>query len=306
MNPAITIAVLMGTALLGPSHAIPDANVRLHETNDQLAQVGHPHASSHVGTEAAPGARAHLPSWTLAAPDSRRQCAHEAERNLTVAADPGDRLWLDAGSGSLEVVGVPGLDEVRVVARACASHEDYLDELRIDSRRNGGEISVGTHYPDLDGWSVGNRYARLDLRLEVPEAMPAEIHDASGEMSVGHLGSLRIDDGSGKLEVFSIRGDVSIDDGSGEIVLWDVTGNVEIEDGSGEMELEGIGGNVVLDDGSGEIDIRDVEGGVRINRDGSGSIFVDGVVGDFVVERDGSGSIRYENVQGTVEIPTRR
>jgi len=245
-----------------------------------------------------------LPSSPVA--NTQDRCRYEAERNVTVAADPGDTFRLRAGSGSLEVMGVAGLDRVQVVARACASHEDFLEDLRVTSEKDGGEIFVDTHYPDMDGFGWGNRYARLDLRIEVPEAMVSEIRDSSGEMRVGHLGSLRIQDGSGELEVFSIQGNVSIDDNSGEISLWDVTGDVEIDDGSGEMELEGIGGMVLVSDGSGEIDVRDVEGTVRVVRDGSGSINVDGVGGDFVVERDGSGGIDFRNVQGRIDIPRRR
>lgn len=279
MKSVVAVFALAFSAMLAPSQ-------------------NHPHPPAALTPH--PESRGHAPS------EVRDRCRFEAERNLTVAADPGDTFRLRAGSGSLEVMGVPGLDRIQVTARACASDEDLLEELRVTADRNGGEIFVDTHYPDTDGWSWGNRYARLDLVVEVPEAMEAEIRDSSGEMRIGHLGSLRIQDGSGEMEVFSIQGNVSIDDNSGEIALWDVTGDVEIDDGSGEIEMEGIGGSVILNDGSGEIDARDIEGTVRVVRDGSGSIDVDGVGGDFVVERDGSGGINFRNVQGRVDIPRRR
>jgi hypothetical protein len=235
------------------------------------------------------------------------QCRFEAERTLTAQAGRGDILRLSAGSGSLEVVGVSGLNEIRATARACASHEEFLGDLQLSSARDGSTVVLETHYPDWSGqggW--GQRYARLDLRVEVPEGMEADILDSSGEILVTDLGELTIKDSSGEIEVRSIQGSVRIDDSSGEIFLRDVTGNVEIDDGSGEIDVSGIGGGVTVDDGSGEITARDVVGNVRVVRDGSGSIEVDGVGGDFIVERDGSGSIEYRNVSGTVDVPRKR
>jgi len=238
---------------------------------------------------------------------AQSSCAFEAERSLGVPADVGELVRVFAGSGSLDVVGVSGLGEVRATARACASQEEFLEDLQLTSERNGSEVRLDTHYPDWSdrgGW--GNRYARLDLRVEVPEGMMAEIQDSSGEIYVAGLGDLDIRDSSGEIEGEGLLGDVRIDDSSGEIVLRDVTGDVEIEDGSGEIELSDIGGAVLLDDGSGEIDVSRVAGTVRVARDGSGSIEVDGVGGDFIVERDGSGSIEYRNVTGRVDVPRKR
>jgi hypothetical protein len=235
------------------------------------------------------------------------QCWYEADRSLTVPASSRDLLRVVAGSGSLEVVGVAGLGEVRASARACASHEEFLEELQLTSGRDGSNLNVETRYPDWSRWrGMGERYARLDLRLEVPEGMMADIRDSSGGMVLSDLGDLAIDDSSGEIEAHGVQGSVRIDDSSGEIILRDVTGNVEIDDGSGEIDLSGIGGSVTIDDGSGGIRAGDVGGTVRVARDGSGSIEVDGVGGDFVVERDGSGSIDFRNVTGRVDVPRKR
>lgn len=238
--------------------------------------------------------------------DAQSNCKYEDELTVSAAVGGGDALRILAGSGSLQVDGVAGLSEVRAVARACASHEEFLSDLDVTLEQNGGTLVLETHYPDFDGMrSWGNRYARLDLRLEVPMGMAADIADSSGEIALAGLGALTVDDSSGEIEIHDITGSVTIDDSSGEIQLWDVTGDVEIDDGSGEIQLENIRGGVTIDDGSGEINAQDVEGTFRVVRDGSGSIEVDGVGGDFIVERDGSGGIRHRNVSGTVDIPRR-
>jgi hypothetical protein len=283
MKAVIALSGLAGLILFGPPlfHA--------HRSTH--------HTIVHVDT--------HVAKATWDAPQSR--CRFEAERSFTAPVSSGGQLSLKAGSGSLEVVGIDGLSEIRAVARACASHEEFLEDLRLTTRESGGTVLVETHYPD---WSrqrfSGERYARLDLRLEVPEGLVADIQDSSGEMAISNLGDLFIEDSSGEIEVHDVQGSVSIDDSSGEIRLWDVTGDVEIDDGSGEIDLSGVGGMVTVSDGSGEIDAQDVEGTVRIVRDGSGSIEVDGVGGDFIVERDGSGSIKYDNVAGRVDVPRKR
>ena len=283
MKAVIALSGLAGFLLFGP----PLLHLH-HAKHTKVVEVS-THVSTHV------------------LHDAQSQCRFEAERSITASVSAGDLLRLSAGSGSLEVVGVNGLAEVRATARACASHEEFLEELEITSARDGSTLRIETLYPDWGdqgGW--GQRYARLDLRVEVPEGMAADIQDSSGEMSVANLGDLVIDDSSGEIEVRSIRGSVRIQDNSGEITLRDVTGDVEIEDGSGEIDVSGVGGMLTVEDGSGGINAMDVGGTFKVVRDGSGSIEADGVGGDFIVERDGSGSIEFRNVSGKVDVPRKR
>jgi len=283
MKAVIAISGLAGFVLFGPPilHSV-------HRAHSHVKPL-EPHAVAHAIGEV------------------QGQCRYEAQRDLKASVGSGELLRLMAGSGSLEVVGVPGLTQVRASARACASHEEFLEDLRLTSSTEGSGLLIETHYPDFSGrggW--GERYARLDLRVEVPEGMRAEIRDSSGGMVLSGLGDLDLDDSSGEIEAHDMLGNVFVQDNSGEITLRNVTGDVEIEDGSGEIDLSGIGGAVTLNDGSGEINARDVQGTVRVVRDGSGSIEVDGVGGDFIVERDGSGSIHFQNVAGRVDVPRKR
>jgi hypothetical protein len=249
------------------------------------------------------------------------RCRYEAERGFSTPAQGIGELRLSAGSGSLEMVGVEGLTEIRVVGRACASDEEFLDDLQISDESDGSTLVLETHYPNWNGWSGGNRYARLDLRVEVPAGLAADITDGSGEMAVSNVGPLTVQDGSGEIVLESIRGDVAVkdgsgemeirgisgtlrvEDGSGEVTVEDVGSDLEIRDSSGELEILGVAGSVTLYDSSGEIQVDDVMGDVVVVRDSSGDIEVRGVGGNFVVERDGSGDIRHEGVQGSVEIP---
>lgn len=241
---------------------------------------------------------------TGAAAQDREPCRFGAERSANIEASAGDRLALVARAGALRVEGRPGLSRVQVRGRACASSEDLLEKLRLETGRSGGVVRV--EVPEFDtGWNWGrDTYARLDLVLEVPAGMAAEVHDGSGEAILRGLGRLRVEDGSGELTIEDIGGDVAVDDGSGELRIRGVRGDLTIEDGSGEITIADVTGSVSIEDGSGGVEIAGVGGAVRVD-DGSGSITVEDVKGDFTVTDDGSGSIRHSGVRGRVQIPDR-
>ncbi len=228
-------------------------------------------------------------------------CRFEAEHSAAVNAAGASMLRLLARAGSLVVEGRPGLAEVRVRGQACASDRELLDGIRLIADRSGGAVRIEAEIPEMNGlW--GDTYARLNLTIEVPAGLAADIRDSSGEMEVRGLGALTVDDGSGEMTLEDITGPVTIEDGSGEIRLARIGGDVEIDDNSGRIEVRGVRGSVTLEDGSGSIDVADVTGSVRVVRDGSGSIRVADVRGDFTIERDGSGGVRYSNVGGAVRI----
>jgi DUF4097 and DUF4098 domain-containing protein YvlB len=242
----------------------------------------------------------------LAAQD-HDECRHEAQRSATVDASGARRLIVGAGSGSLKIVGRPGINTVRITGRACASSTALLNEIKLSARRSGADVVVEANdRKDEGGWNFRhNEYARLDVVMEVPARIAAEIDDGSGSMDLSNLGSVLIEDGSGEIVADNLNGDVEIDDGSGSIRLIDVVGGVRIQDGSGEITLRNIGGAINIDDGSGEINVRGARNSVRI-ADSSGSIDVVDVGGDFIVTSDSSGGIDYDNVKGRVDIPRRR
>ncbi len=233
------------------------------------------------------------------------QCEYMVDRKLSIAASASQLLRLSAGSGELRVEGRQGLGEVRVVGTACASEESFLEDLIVTLEEVRGEIVLSAHYPEGRSWR-GNRTAKIDLMVEIPLGMSADIDDSSGSMEIVGSGSLNIDDSSGSILVRGANGSVEIDDGSGGIQVIDVAGDVRIEDGSGSIEIEGVEGSVYLDDGSGSISVKEVDQNVVVGDDGSGSIAVQNVGGDFSVRNDGSGGIRHSGVEGSVDIPADR
>ncbi len=225
------------------------------------------------------------------------ECRHEDARSAQL--NGGRTLRIEAGSGELRVEGRAGVSGVRVEARLCASSQELLAEMELETAVHDGTAVVRTELPD-HSWN--NSYARMDLLIIVPEGMAADIEDGSGAMWLNGLGDARVIDGSGSIEIDNVRGTLVLEDGSGSAEIANVAGDVRIEDGSGNLALRGIHGTVDIDDGSGGIEIVDARRNVRID-DGSGSITARRIGGDFTVDDDGSGSIRHSEVAGTVRIP---
>ena len=211
---------------------------------------------------------------------------YEEVRDLAIDADGLSEFVIDAGAGSLSVVGVDGAADIAVTATIRVEGRDeeaarklIQKRLRLTLDREGGQARLVS---DIDGGWGWDGNAVIDLDVQMPAGV-----------------TLVVDDGSGRAIISGVRGDITIDDGSGSIDLSNV-GSVRIDDGSGSITVVDSAGDVYVEDGSGSIEIRNVAGSVTID-DGSGSITVDNVERNLVIEDDGSGSVNFTNVRGEVE-----
>lgn len=223
----------------------------------------------------------------VAVPSAAMAQNYDEPRNATVPASGATLLKVDARAGQLRVTGRTDLKEVRVRGTARASSRGVLAEIKLEAVREGGEIHVRAILPDHRNCCDWNDEALLDLVIETPAALPVDVDDTSGDMTIESVGAK-----------------VRIDDTSGNIRVRDAGGDVWIRDTSGGIDIRGVKGSVDIDeDSSGEIEVYDVTGSVHVGRDSSGSIYVSRAGGDFTVEHDGSGSIDYDGVKGKVDIP---
>ena len=234
---------------------------------------------------------------------AQEECAFEAQRSATVSVAGARALLVEVGAGSLRVEGRPGLTEVRVSGRACASSQALLGQVDVNADRRGDVVRVTT--PEADNDFRDGEYARLHLVVEVPAGIEADISDGSGSAEIRGLGPARVHDGSGDLLLEEMTGLLEIEDGSGAIVVNGVDGDVVVEDGSGEIRIDDVRGSASIEDGSGSVHLSRVGRNARVD-DSSGDIEVDGVGGDFIVGNDSSGSIRHGGVRGRVDVPRPR
>ena len=208
-------------------------------------------------------------------------------------------LRVDAGAGTLSIRGVEGNDEFRLAAKLCASDERRLEGLGVTLRGDRLDTTYPSNRGGLFSWG-GNRYARINLALEVPLGTDLRVDDSSGIIHIRDAGAVTLEDGSGNILIWDV-GSLTIEDGSGSINITRVTGDLRLEDSSGNLTVESVTGDVVINDGSGLVTVRDVAGDVTIS-DGSGVIRVESVGGSVRMDHVGSGSVTVRNVDGDLVV----
>lgn len=214
---------------------------------------------------------------------------YEEVRELTLDSRGIDTLKIDAGAGSMDVVGVPGMTQITVVATIQVTGNDddrareKIESDMILSLEKDSDTAELNAWFESSGWNWGSGDSpRISLEVRMPEGL-----------------HLDVDDGSGSIEIENIRGDITLEDGSGSLTMKDVGGVVEIDDGSGSISVTGVGGDIFINDGSGSIKVKGVAGSVTID-DGSGSIDVSDVEEDLIIVDDGSGGLDFSNIGGRV------
>jgi len=236
---------------------------------------------------------------------SADSCKYEKKIEKTLDLADSDSLAITAAAGDLDVVGVAGAREAAIHGRVCASKEAWLDSTDIYTAA-GKQAEISADMAETgDNWSFGNTYLLLDMRIEVPDDLPLDVTDSSGDMRLKNIADVAIRDSSGDIAVEDARGQVSISDSSGNIDVTGAAGDVTIEsDSSGNIVAADINGNFrVVSDSSGDIDANRVSDDFIVERDSSGDISATDIGGDFRVLKDGSGGIRSSGVKGELEIP---
>jgi hypothetical protein len=235
---------------------------------------------------------------------------YTSPRNADVNAAGARSIRIEAEGGILKVEGRAGITQVRIRGTAVSNRRNLLDDIKLIAERRGDEVFIKADIPDDDGyWNRrrDNDQMMLDLIIEVPNSIPLDVSDGSGEAEFLNTAALEFSDGSGEIRIRGGRGDVRISDGSGSIIIEGVQGTVRVSDGSGSIRARDVTGDfIVREDGSGDINVSSIGGTMRVENDGSGSIDVDRVAGDFVVDSDGSGSISFDTVKGRVRIPEKK
>lgn len=234
--------------------------------------------------------------------DDDYNCRFTAQRSAQVDTGGAKHVEISARAGSLVIEGVKGATRAEASGRACASDEKFLDDVRIETRREGDVAYVDVMMPETEKVMLSglrNLYATLDLRVTLPDDVAVVAIDSSGEARVRNLASLNMTDSSGELRIEDIRGDVTVRDSSGELWIRRVGGNLRLSDSSGDVEIDGVERNVQIDvDSSGGIEIKRVKGGVRIEQDSSGDIRISDVGGKVRIDTDSSGGVDVRRVGG--------
>ena len=193
-----------------------------------------------------------------------RDLTHDT-RQLSLAVADLEALDVLAGAGSLVIEGDSTIDAIEVTAEVY--HHDTAD-IRFSLEAQGDTAFLVATF---DNSSYGSNNPYMDVTVRMPQDLLLKVDDGSGSIEIRNVyGDIEVEDGSGSMDITNI-GNLTIDDGSGSITVSGSSGNVMIDDGSGGMLVENVRGEVTIDDGSGDIEVRNV-GKLTIIESGSGSV----------------------------------
>ncbi|HWQ03669.1 MAG TPA: DUF4097 family beta strand repeat-containing protein [Candidatus Nitrosotenuis sp.] len=205
------------------------------------------------------------------------------DRTFTVSGPV--RIELANGSGRVHISSGPA-GQVRVQGEFEVRQWIWdPDNLRAEDFEKDPPIE---QRDDILRIGFGERWRR-NVRVEYTITAPVE-------------SSLRVQTGSGDVNVSGVRGPVRLNTGSGDVSAQDIREEVVAGTGSGRIVLRNLGGPVRADTGSGDIVVESANDEVRANT-GSGQITVTRPRGR-VVAGTGSGDVRVSDSVADLRVRT--
>ena len=111
-------------------------------------------------------------------------CAYEKDIDITLDLAGSELLSVAAAAGDLTITGQAGTTAARVRGKLCVSEEEWLNEAEVHAE-SGRKASIAVSLPGTGGWGfVFDRYAYVDLDIEVPADLALDIRDSSGDVTV--------------------------------------------------------------------------------------------------------------------------
>lgn len=219
------------------------------------------------------------------------------QRELTLDSQDLQGLIAETGAGSLKIIGVEGLSQIKLVADIYSNKDSNDNKLILTLEKKANKAKLKA---DFEQSGFNNYSPYIDLKLQVPANLALDIDDGSGAILINKMtADINVKDGSGEL-IINGGNNVSIDDGSGDIEVSQINGNLKIDDGSGAIKVTDIRGNIAIDDGSGNIEVANVQSAVTIT-DGSGDINVFNTKG-LTILAAGSGDVKFNKIDGPVSM----
>jgi putative adhesin len=229
-----------------------------------------------------------LAAWSFGRGEARSNRPEvEAVQEWTLERQGADGLRLRTRGGNIEVVGDGGDRlQIRAVKKARAADDTdaraFLDEMRIERRRDGDQWVVEANWPDLKPRHLQS--ASVSFQVHVPRGMRLDTQTGGGNLDVRGAGDSRLRTGGGNVQ------------------LRDLSGGAEVHTGGGNVGVDGCAGTLALETGGGNVDIRGARRSVKAHT-GGGNIDVNG--GDGPVEvQTGGGNIGIERAASPVKATT--
>lgn len=117
-------------------------------------------------------------------------------------------------------------------------------------------------------------FSRIDLEITVPQDCDVQVTNGSGKINVQEVrGEMKIRTGSGSIEAHTLEGQITLATGSGRVNLINLAGRADIVTGSGSVHAQQLRGETRLKTGSGSVYLEEVSGRMQL-KTGSGRVQV--------------------------------
>jgi hypothetical protein len=202
-----------------------------------------------------------------------------------VVAEEFTSVRVRTSSGDVSIRHVPGLSETKIHRRV--EHTKNNKPTAVSHRVEGGALVLD---------DCGND-CQINYEVQVPSAAITVLGDdvGSGDATIEGLASVDYRNGSGKITVRDIAGDVRVDSASGDFDATNVKGAVTATLNSGRIRLDQLKGKAVVHSSSGDIT------GTRLDND----VTADAGSGNVVLTFSSPRSVRVDTGSGdvTVRVP---
>ncbi|MFQ5507635.1 MAG: DUF4097 domain-containing protein, partial [Planctomycetota bacterium] len=221
----------------------------------------------------------------------------------------GERLWIDAGRGSIEVRASEGekpelVCEITIKGRSIEEAESFLEQLGLEKQhgKHGLEVSVSGDPIRIEKRRHG--YSHVALTLSPTVRMYAVVPPGTRLHARSNSGYIQAQGPLAACQLRTSYGDIELSDVDGNVELWSRSGSLDLararaeklslETGYGSIRLEAIeAGQLRAQSRSGNIAAEGLEAGRSVLASSYGDVTLAAVSGDLDV-RTASGSIRLE------------
>ncbi len=171
--------------------------------------------------------------------------------HYTYDLQPGGRLSLETGNGSVEITGWDQ-NKVEISGAKYGSTETIRDEIKVDIDHRPDSVTIRTIRPSIHTGGGGARYVihvprktTLDPvttsngKIRVDDmASAVRLRTSNGSIRAGHVdGSFEARTSNGSIEVESVKGDAILHTSNGSIRAESISGRCEAESSNGRVRL---------------------------------------------------------------------
>jgi DUF4097 and DUF4098 domain-containing protein YvlB len=219
--------------------------------------------------------------------------SHSFESEERLELSPAARLALENAFGTVTVG--PGAEgQAHVTLRTVvflpteAAAREFNSKVRLQVRREGDRITVGTSRAELGPSDVG---FETHLVVAVPASSAVKVTNEHGAVDVGGVATADVENAyadvslaritgdatlasrHGDVEVQDVKGAVTLSQRHGDVVIRDITGSLRLEAQHAEVRGERVGGvsaqlqygNLKLEGVRGELEVTGEHAGVEAN-----------------------------------------